>query len=445
MNSIKSIASLTLAAVAASSLAACQMQTLPAGTGTTVVQSQAAANGGLVPGKLIVKYRAGVRAQASAALTRIGAQRVKAVGSSATGMEVLQIPAGQNVATAVQTLEANPAVEFAEPVFTVPFPKVLREDGNTAGPTTNAYPNDAMFSKQYSHQVAKSQAGWEITRGNPRVLIGVVDSGVDITHPDLRAKIVDTFNAADNNKDVKDFVGHGTHVAGIASAMTNNGMGVAGVAPECGILAVKVASGDSSYPSTDGIANGVIWAADHGAAVINLSLGSRSESKAITDAVKYALAKNVVVVAAAGNDGGNIMSYPAVNPGVIAVAATDKNDNRARYSNFGRWISVAAPGSDILSTFPLNSNLIGQTEYGQISGTSMATPFVTGLVALIRSKYPTMPPVMVKQTLESSADDRGKPGFDDEYGYGRVNVARALTRAGELSSGNTASPAPAAR
>lgn len=445
MKLTKSIAAATLAAVAASALASCQVQTLPSGTNGTQVQSQAANANNQVAGKLIVKYRTGMRnasAQAATSISRIGAQRVKTIGSSATGMEVLQVPAGQ-VDAAVKTLEQNPAVEFAEPVFTIPFPKVTREDGSPTLPSTAAYPNDSMFNRQYSHQVAHSQSGWEITKGNPRVLIGIVDSGVDITHPDLRAKIVDTFNAADNTKDVKDYVGHGTHVAGIASAMTNNGMGVAGVAPECGILAVKVAPGDSSYPSTEGIANGISWAADHGAAVINLSLGSRTESKAITDAVKYALSKNVVVVAASGNDSGNIMSYPAVNAGVIAVGATDKNDVRARYSNYGRWLSVTAPGSDILSTFPLNSNLIGQTEYGQISGTSMATPFVTGLVALIRSKYPTMPPVMVKQTLEQSADDKGKPGFDDEYGYGRVNVARALTRAGELQAGGN--PDPAAR
>ncbi|HEY9841260.1 MAG TPA: S8 family peptidase [Candidatus Obscuribacterales bacterium] len=447
MKSAKSIASLTLAAVAVSALAACQMQTLPPGA-PVGVRGQATNSGGLVPGKVIVKYRAGVRnasAQASSSLSRIGAQRVRTLGSAASGMEVVQIPAGQNVAAAVQTLEQNPAIEFAEPVFTIPFPKVLREGGNDAGPAPATYPNDSMFAKQYSHRVTNSQAGWELTKGSPRVLIGVVDSGVDVTHPDLRAKIVDTFNSADNNKDVKDFVGHGTHVAGIASAMTNNGMGVAGVAPECGILAVKVASGDSGYPSTEGIANGVMWAADHGAQVINLSLGSRQESKAITDAVKYALSKNVTVVAATGNDGGRVMSYPAAVPGVVAVGATDSKDARARYSNYGPWVSVTAPGSDILSTFPLNTNLIGQTEYGQISGTSMATPFVTGLAALIRSKYPTMPQVMVKQVLESSTDDKGKPGFDEEYGHGRVNVAKALTRAGELSNGGATGTPPALR
>lgn len=442
MNSAKPFALFTLAALTGSILASCQNQPLPQVQGPRQLSSQsAAAANNAVAGQMIIKYKPGLRnasAQASSSLSRIGAQRVKALGSGNIGMEVVKLPAGQSVASAVASLQQNPAIEYAEPVFTIPFPTVQRaEDDNNAPAPANA-PNDPLFSKQYSHQIANTLGGWAMTKGNPRVLIGIVDSGVDITHPDLKAKIVDVYNGADNNQDVKDVVGHGTHVAGIAAAMTNNGIGVAGVAPECGILAVKVSSGESSSPSTAGIANGIIWAADHGANVINLSLGSRQESKAISDAVRYAMSKNIVVVAATGNDSGRIMSYPAAVQGVVAVGATDKSDARARYSNYGPWVSVTAPGSDILSTFPLNSNLIGQKEYGSISGTSMATPFVTGLVALIRSKYPTMPAVMVKNVLESSTDDKGKPGFDEEFGHGRVNAGRALSRAAELQNGSEA-------
>jgi len=176
-----------------------------------------------------------------------------------------------------------------------------------------------------------------------------------------------------------------------------------------------------------------MYAADHGADVINLSLGSSRQSQAITDAVKYALSKNVVVVAATGNDGGNIKSYPAGVPGVIAVGSTDASDNRSRFSNYGDWVSVTAPGSNILSTFPFNSNLIGKTEYGSISGTSMATPFVTGLAGLVRSKYPTMPQAMVKRVIEVSSEDKGAPGYDEEYGFGRVSLVSALTRAAEFA------------
>lgn len=443
MNSKQLLASLTLATVAASALAACQSPAVSPVRNPGQINAQAnaqanspsAAAGQTLTGQVIIKYKPGVRnasAQAATSLSRVGATRVSSLGTTAlTNMELVKVPAGQNATTAAQTIAQNPAIEYAEPVFTVPFPRVLKET-DTTPPQPAMAPNDPMFSKQYSHRVTDSLGGWGVTKGSPKVIIGIVDSGVDVTHPDLKAKIVDTFNGADNNKDVKDVVGHGTHVAGIAAALTNNGIGVAGAAPECGILAVKVSSGDSSAPSTAGIANGVIWAADHGAAVINLSLGSRSESKAITDAVKYAMSKNVVVVAATGNDSARVMSYPAAVQGVVAVGSTDAADARSRFSNYGPWVSVTAPGSNILSTFPYNTNLIGQTEYGSISGTSMATPFVTGLVALIRSKYPTMPAVMVKQVLESSSDDKGKPGFDEEYGHGRVNVARSLTRAAEL-------------
>lgn len=436
MNSFKAFNWVTLAAVAGSVLAACQNQPLPQSLSQVRQLNQPASSATqVVPGQMIIKYRSGLRnasAMAASSLSRIGAQKVSSVGSMAAGMELVKLPAGQSAATAAASLQQNAAIEFAEPVFTVPFPRVMKEDGDTTTPAPANAPNDPMFNKQYSHSIAETLAGWAITKGNPKVLVGIVDSGVDITHPDLKGKIVDTFNGADNNKDVKDVVGHGTHVAGIAAAMTNNGIGVAGVAAECGILAVKVSSGDSSSPSTAGIANGVMWAADHGAAVINLSLGSRVESKAITEAVKYAMSKNIVVVAATGNDAQRVMSYPAAVPGVVAVGATDSKDNRARYSNYGPWVSVTAPGSDILSTFPLNSNLIGQKEYGSISGTSMATPFVTGLVALIRSKYPTMPAVMVKNVLEQSAQDKGKPGFDEEYGHGRVSSGRALVKAADL-------------
>lgn len=432
----------TLTAVSIAMLSACgpqmqpQMGTQPA-PGVRQLNTAPRAAGGNVPGQIIVKYRQGMvgaSAQMSAALNQMGVQRLRPLGSSASSMDLVQVAAGQSTEVAAQQLAQNPMIEFAEPVFTMPFPEVqpARDAGEALQPA--AYPNDPLFGRQYAHKVANSQAGWQAGKGNPRVLIGIVDSGVDVNHPDLRGKIAGVYNGADNNQDVEDVIGHGTHVAGIAAAATHNGLGVAGVAPDCGILAVKVSSGKSSYPSTAGIANGIMWAADNGARVINLSLGSSRQSAAITEAVRYALSKDIVVVAATGNDARRIQSYPAATEGVIAVGSTDANDNRSRFSNYGPWVSVTAPGSDILSTFPLNSNLIGQTEYGAISGTSMATPFVAGLVGLIRSQYPNMPATVVRQVLESTADDRGTPGFDEEFGHGRVNVGSAIRRASEMDS-----------
>lgn len=383
-----------------------------------------------VPGRYIVKYKSGVVSASS--VQQIGAQTLRTLGE---GMHVLQLP--EVSAASLSVLENDPAVEFVEPVFTMPFPEIIKSTAEDKAADKVPFPNDPGFSKQYSLRVTEALRGWGVTRGDRRVVIGVVDSGVDINHPDLAAKIVGVYNGADGNTDVKDFVGHGTHVAGIATAIANNGIGIAGAAPECALLAVKVASGDSGYPSTEGIANGIIWAADHGADVINLSLGAGRESQAITAAVQHALKKNVVVLAATGNGSGNLKSWPALTDGVIAVGSTDEGDRRSSFSNYGPWVSIVAPGSNIYSTFPANDNLIGQTNYGTISGTSMATPFAAGVAALIRTKYPEMAPAMVKQVLESSADDKGAPGFDDQYGHGRVNIAKAMMRAEELTRGGS--------
>ncbi|MBF2053351.1 MAG: S8 family serine peptidase [Candidatus Sericytochromatia bacterium] len=443
MSRHQAFARFTLTAVSLALLSACgpQMQPqmgLQPAPGVRQLNAVPQSAGANVPGQIIVKYRQGMvgtSAQMTTALSQMGAQRLRPLGSSASSMDLVQIAAGQSTEAAAQQLAQNPMIEFAEPVFTIPFPQTQTEPVrlmNDAEPA--AYPNDPMFGRQYAHGIANSQAGWQAGKGNPRMLIGIVDSGVDVNHPDLKGKIVGVYNGADNNRDVEDVVGHGTHVAGIAAAATHNAIGVAGVAPECGILAVKVSSGTSTSPSTAGIANGIIWAADNGARVINLSLGSRRESAAITEAVRYALSKDIVVVAASGNDSGRIMSYPAATQGVIAVGSTDNSDSRSRFSNYGPWISVTAPGSSILSTMPFNRNMMGATEYGSASGTSMASPFVAGLVGLIRSQYPNMPANVVRQVLESTADDRGTPGFDEEFGHGRVNVGSAIRRAAEMDS-----------
>lgn len=427
---------ISLATLALTTLAACSLQPLPLQQSNqlrTGLNSFSAVSEPeqMVAGRVLVKFRPGRGgALSTTSLQQLGVVRLRSLGSAQSGLEVVSTQG--NPETVARNLSKNPAVEYAEPVFTVPFPKVMaaREDI----PSDDAvFPNDPLFDKQYAHKIAGSLAGWSVHLGNSRVILGIVDSGVDVNHPDLKAKIVGAYNSADGHAEAVDFVGHGTHVAGIAAALTNNKLGVAGVAPECSILAVKVAPGNSSAPTTEGIANGILYAVEKGAQVINLSLGSRRESKAITDAVQQALARNVVVVVAMGNDAGNIKSWPAAVPGVIAVGSTDSRDQRSRFSNFGDWISVGAPGSDILSTFPLNSNLIGQREYGAISGTSMAAPFVTGLAGLIRSKYPGLRASDVKRAIESSTDDLGKPGFDPEFGFGRVNVAKALNRAAELS------------
>jgi subtilisin family serine protease len=223
--------------------------------------------------------------------------------------------------------------------------------------------------------------------------------------------------------------GHGTHCAGIAAAIADNAEGGAGVAPGVGLMSVKVldARGGGSDAT---IAEGIVYAADHGAKVASMSLGLYKRSKVIEDALQYALDHDVVLVASAGNNNAEndpvaAPHLPSTFPGVIEVAATDAKDAKARFSNFGKTVSVAAPGVDILSTLPTYS--VGRDlNYGMMSGTSMASPFVAGVAGLVRSQFPNLTNKEVKAKIEASADDLGTKGFDTTFGHGRVNALNAV-------------------
>jgi subtilisin family serine protease len=248
---------------------------------------------------------------------------------------------------------------------------------------------------------------------------------VDGRHPDLRGKVLTGYDAIDDvaGGDT-DENGHGTHVAGTVAALTGNGAGVSGVAPDARILPVKALGTDGSGWMSD-TAEGIVWAADHGAQVINLSLGTTDRMGAVTTAVAYARSKGVTVVAAAGNERtkGSPVSYPAADPGVLAVAATDSADRYAYYSNAGDYVDLAAPGSAILNTYPTGLQRSG---YATMSGTSMAAPHVAAAAALVKAYRPAYTPDQIEQTLKRSAVDLGGRGFDRDYGHGRLAVAAAL-------------------
>jgi hypothetical protein len=214
-------------------------------------------------------------------------------------------------------------------------------------------------------------------------------------------------------------------VAGISAAATNNALGVSGTCPNCAVMPVKVLGGDGSG-TYDAVASGIIYAADHGAKIINLSLGGTTPSQTLQDAATYAYNQGALVVAAAGNDGTNVATYPAALSNVMAVAATDSTDQRAPFSNYNAYISVAAPGVDIYSTYW--SGTSGST-YAYLSGTSMATPLVAGLAGLLASQDASRTNATLRTLIEQSADDVDVPGWDQNTGYGRINVARALSAA----------------
>lgn len=300
-----------------------------------------------------------------------------------------------------QGLESSPAVDSADYNY-------IRE--------LSYVPSDRFFRQQYGLKKPNYPGAWNNTRGG-NIRIGIVDSGVQAGHPDMRGKVVEQRDFVDGDGRAEDNVSHGTHVSGIAAADTNNSRGVAGACPGCKILAAKIA--DSYNGPTDArIAKGINWSTNNGADVINLSLGGPQRSAVIRRAVNRAWDRGVVVVAAAGNDGSFERQYPAAYLRVMAVSATDRYDRKARFSQRGKWLSVAAPGVDILSTIPGG--------YDRYSGTSMASPNVAGLAGLMvrqgRSNQ------QIRSRIQRTAVDLGPEGKDVNYGHGRVNARRAVIR-----------------
>ncbi len=277
-------------------------------------------------------------------------------------------------------------------------------------------PNDPAFGLQYGLQNIRAPQGWDLTTGSAAVTIAIVDTGVDYGHPDLAGKLVAGYDFVNNDNNPQDDNGHGTHVAGIAAALSNNGTGVAGVSWGARIMPVKVlnAGAGGTYADT---AAGVVWAVDHGAQVINLSLGGTGPSAVLEDAIRYAHGKGALVVAAAGNAGANFVLYPARYPNVIAVARTDSADHWSG-SNYGPEVDLSAPGSAIYST------VIGG--YDTRSGSSMSTGFVSGLAAILMGVPGNASPDVIESQMETAALDIEFPGWDDYTGAGLIQVDAAI-------------------
>lgn len=278
-------------------------------------------------------------------------------------------------------------------------------------------PNDPRWSQQWGPQKIEADYAWNTTRGNSSVLIAVVDTGVDYTHPDLAPNYVPLgYDWVNNDDDPMDDNQHGTHCAGIIAATLNNGVGVAGIA-QVSVMAEKFLSSEGWGYETDG-AKAIIHAVDQGARILSCSWGG-GESELIHDAIKYAWSKGVLVIAAAGNTASSFEHYPAAHDEVVAVVATDSFDYPAAFTTFGDWVEVSAPGVTILSTVPNNG-------YRELSGTSMACPHVAGVASLILSRFPNLTNSQLRQMLLYATDDLGDPGFDVYYGYGRINARKAV-------------------
>lgn len=333
-------------------------------------------------------------------------------GVSALGIVRLAVPGGREVETA-SLLRHSPLVEWAEP-------DRLRD--------TMSVPNDQLY-KQFQWNLRKigMEQAWDVTTGNPSLVVAVLDTGVDSSHPDLAGRLMPGYDFLNDDPDPADDGGHGTHNAGIIGAASNNGAGIAGLTWQTRIMPLKVLNSGGVGPDSV-IARGIIYAADHGARVINMSFGSSTTSNTLGAAIRYAYEKGAVLVAAAGNTArlDNAAIYPAAFDQVLAVGATDETDRVADFSQHHPYVGVSAPGVHIVSTFWRGS---GYGSYVSASGTSAAAPHVSGLAALILSANPALTNVQVRQIIQDTSDDLGPPGRDEYYGSGRINAARALAAA----------------
>lgn len=386
-------------------LAGCAAPTAgPLGLTPTSGSSDFRANG-VSKREVVVKF-------ASRSSIQLSGYRVRR-SIEALNAHIVEVPSDRSPEEVVADFARNPNVTYAD--------YVNRTQSEGAFSKT---PNDPRLKEQYNLRAVHALDAWKTTAGEKRVIIAVIDSGTELDHPDIKPQIVQSWSVLTHRAQLTPGGGHGSHTLGIFGAAANNGQGIAGIAPGCGIMAVQISDQATGQGSDATIAEGIIWAADHGAGVMSISQGIYKHSKVLEDALQYALDKDVVICASAGNnnaenDPKTAPHLPSTYPGVIEVAATDSNNQKASFSNWGKTVTVAAPGVDILSTVP-------GKKYQLMSGTSMAAPCAAGVVGLIRSRFPNFDREQVKEHLCKTAQDLGEKGFDKKYGYGLVDAAAAV-------------------
>lgn len=395
--------------------------------------------------QLIIKRKLNTNAK-----TLINSQnKLKTIKS--LGIEVIKIPAGVSEQDYIKKLSADPSVEYVEPDYirkialsdesysentnfdlknyllkNSPFDKLKSV---VSAQSAQNFFNDPDIKLQYGLENINAEKAWAYSTGTDKVIVAVVDTGVDLAHPDLQNNLMNGYSTVNGITTPQDDNGHGTHVSGIISAISNNNIGGVGLAPKCKIMPVKVLSAKGEGNDSD-ITEGIIWAVDHGANIINLSLGGTGAGKTLENAMTYAYNSNVLVIAAMGNNGENLKTYPAGYKNIIAVGATDIKNKAVPFSNFGEWISVSAPGLKIYSTFPTQKVELSRynlsPNYAVLSGTSMSVPFVAGLAGLIMSKNPGIKRAEVRKRIEGNCQDIDAKGFDESTGYGLIDAYKSL-------------------
>ncbi|MCU0495122.1 MAG: S8 family serine peptidase [Chloroflexaceae bacterium] len=364
-------------------------------------------------------------ADQDAALTAVGLSRGQVVDEMPQIHAIaVELAVGGPTADAlIAQLGAQPLVSYAEVAVELVRPEPVIETSPEVqevtpdGPVDLAQtfvPNDPLLAQQYGLTRMQASSAWAVTQGSSDVIIAVIDSGITPSHTDLDGKLVPGPNVTGGGNSNADRVGHGTSVAGVAAAETNNGIGIAGMCPTCRIMSISVEGADGRI-ANDTVARAIIAAADRGTRIINLSLGSYFDTPTMRDAVNYAWNRGAFLVCAAGNDGVNRRMFPAGYRNCFSVGATNASDARASFSNFGTWVYATAPGDAIITTSNTGS-------YASARGTSFSAPYVAGVAGLLSSQG--LNNAQIRDRLCGTADKI--TGTGTNWYCGRINASRAV-------------------
>jgi subtilisin family serine protease len=377
--------------------------------------SSGGASPDFVPGYILVQPRPGLP---RAAFDKVlGGHGGRVIGKlDDLDVYVVSLPPTASEKAVAHALAQHPHIKFAEPDALIP---------------SSFFPNDTYYTSEWHLQTIGAPTAWNVATGSG-VTVAILDSGIDASHPDLAPQLVPGWNFYDNNSNTADVFGHGTEVAGVVAALGNNSMGVAGVAFNARLMPIRVTD-TSGYASISALANGLTYAADHGARVANMSFAVQSYASVIS-AAQYFMNKGGVVLNSAGNYG--TLDSTAPSNALVSVSATTSSDTFASWSSFGPYVDLSAPGVSIWTTTMGGG-------YGAVSGTSFSSPLTAGVAALVMSANAALTPSQVVSVLESSAVDLGSAGYDDDFGYGRVSAANAVAAATSTIAADTQAPSVA--
>ncbi|MES2948774.1 MAG: S8 family serine peptidase [Pseudomonadota bacterium] len=354
-------------------------------------------------GRILVAPREGLPDEEFNKILAVHGGKASKIGQS--NLYIVHLTGNASEKAVAATLAHNPHLKFAE------------VDGRVK---STLVPNDSYLGSEWHLTKIKAASAWDTTQGTG-ITIAILDTGVDPTHPDLVGNLVPGYNFYDNNTNTSDVCGHGTKVAGTAAASTGNGIGVAGVAGQAKIMPIRIAEATNGcYGSYSAIASGLIYAADHGARVANVSYGGLARSATVQSAAQYLKNKGGLTFVSAGNNGIDESIIPTTT--LIAVSATDGNDAKASWSSYGSFVALSAPGVGIWTTKNGGS-------YDAPSGTSFASPTAAGVAALMMAARPALDSTQLESLMYTSAVDLGVAGRDPYYGYGRVDATAGVQAA----------------